>query len=72
LFFHLCSFLEAISKIEKWFEDKPPAPLPARRLGPTPSPSYRLYEPEAGGDGAEFEGSQQQIEPFGIPEMVST
>jgi hypothetical protein len=28
--------LEAISKIEKWFEVKPPAPLSARRVGPTP------------------------------------
>jgi hypothetical protein len=27
---------EAFSKIEKWFEVKPPAPLPGRRVGPTP------------------------------------
>jgi len=37
------SILEAISKIEKWFEVKPPAPLPARRAY---RPEGRAYAPE--------------------------
>jgi hypothetical protein len=35
--------VEAISKIEKWFEVKPPAPLPARRAY---RPEGRTYAPE--------------------------
>jgi hypothetical protein len=34
-------YVEAISKIEKLFEVKPPAPLPARRVGPTPRRGQR-------------------------------
>jgi hypothetical protein len=34
---------EAISKTEKWFEVKPPAPLPARRAY---RPEGRAYAPE--------------------------
>jgi hypothetical protein len=34
--------LEAISKIEKWFEIKPPAPLPARKAYTPEGRAYAL------------------------------